>query len=81
MELLDLHHVSRSFGSVQALRDVNLTLASGTIGLVGNNGAGKSTLLKVMLGLLAPDAGGGTILGHDIRHGTSALRGQIGYMP
>ena len=81
MELVDLHHVSRSFGSVQALRDVNLTLASGTIGLVGNNGAGKSTLLKVLLGLLAPDAGGGTILGCDIRHGTSALRGQIGYMP
>jgi ABC-2 type transport system ATP-binding protein len=81
MQLVDIHHLSRSFGSVQALRDVNLSLGPGTIGLIGNNGAGKSTLLKVLLGLLAPDAGGGTIMGCDIRDGTSQLRGQIGYMP
>jgi ABC-2 type transport system ATP-binding protein len=81
MQLVDIHHLSRSFGSVQALRDVNLSLETGTIGLVGNNGAGKSTLLKVLLGLLKPDAGGGTILGCDIRHGTTDLRGRVGYMP
>lgn len=63
MHLVDIHHVSRSFGRVRALCDVNLSLLPGTIGLVGNNGAGKSTLLKVLLGLLKPDAGGGTILG------------------
>jgi ABC-2 type transport system ATP-binding protein len=81
MQLVDIHHVSRSFGSIQALRDVSLSLETGTIGLVGNNGAGKSTLLKVLLGLLEPDAGGGTILGCDIRHASSQLRGQVGYMP
>ena len=81
MQLVDIHHLSRSFGSVRALCDVNLSLAPGTIGLVGNNGAGKSTLLKVLLGLLKPDSGGGTILGCDIRHGTTQLRGQVGYMP
>ena len=81
MQLVDIHHVSRSFGSVQALRDVNLTLSTGTIGLVGNNGAGKSTLIKVLLGLLAPDSGGGTILGCDILRGSSELRGRVGYMP
>jgi ABC-2 type transport system ATP-binding protein len=81
MQLVDIHHVSRRFGSVQALRDVNLSLDSGTIGLVGNNGAGKSTLIKVLLGLLAPDAGGGTILGCDIRRASSELRGRVGYMP
>ncbi len=81
MQLVDIHHVSRNFGSVQALRDVNLTLSTGTIGLVGNNGAGKSTLIKVLLGLLKPDAGGGTILGCDIRHSSSELRGRVGYMP
>ncbi len=81
MHLVDIHNVSRSFGQVQALRDVNLTLSTGTIGLVGNNGAGKSTLIKVLLGLLAPDAGGGTILGCDIRRGSSELRGRVGYMP
>ncbi len=79
--IVDIQHVSRSYGSVRALRDVNLTLMPGTIGLVGNNGAGKSTLLKVLLGLLAPDEGGGTILGCDIRHGSPTLRGRVGYMP
>ncbi|REK11474.1 MAG: ABC transporter ATP-binding protein [Planctomycetota bacterium] len=81
MQIVDIHHVSRRFGSVQALRDVSLSLSAGTIGLVGNNGAGKSTLLKVLLGLLAPDAGGGTILGCDIRHGSRELRSRVGYMP
>jgi len=81
MLIVDIRHVSRSFGSVQALRDVTLSLAPGTIGLVGNNGAGKSTLLKVLLGLLEPDRGEGTILGCDIRHSSRELRGRVGYMP
>ena len=81
MHIVDIQNVSRNFGSVQALRGVNLSLAPGTIGLVGNNGAGKSTLLKVLLGLLAPDAGEGTILGCDIRRASRELRGRVGYMP
>jgi ABC-2 type transport system ATP-binding protein len=79
--LADLHNIRRSFGSVVALRDVSLLLQPGTIGLVGNNGAGKSTLLKILLGLLAPDGGGGTILGCDILQASQQLRGQVGYMP
>ncbi len=81
MHLVDVQHLSRSFGNVRALRDVTLSLEPGTIGLIGNNGAGKSTLLKVLLGLLKPDSGGGTIMGCDISHGTSELRGRVGYMP
>ncbi len=80
MPLVDIHHVSRSFGHVRALDDVSLTLEPGTIGLVGNNGAGKSTLLKVLLGLLRPDSGGGTVLGFDILHASGGLRGRVGYM-
>ncbi len=81
MPLLDIHRVSRSYGSVRALTDVTLVLEPGTIGLVGNNGAGKSTLLKVLLGLLTPDAGNGTILDCDIRLHSRELRGRVGYMP
>lgn len=81
MQLIDIYNVSRNFGPVAALRDVTLSLEPGTIGLVGNNGAGKSTLLKILLGLLAPDAGSGTILGCDIAKPTRELRGRIGYMP
>ncbi len=81
MQLVDIHHVSRSYGPFKALQDVTLSLDLGTVGLVGNNGAGKSTLLKILLGLLAPDEGGGTILGCDIRHSSRDLRGRIGYLP
>ena len=81
MTLVDIHHVSRRYGRIQALADVTLTLPEGTIGLVGNNGAGKSTLLKILLGLLKPDTGGGTILGCDILHASTRLRGLVGYLP
>jgi ABC-2 type transport system ATP-binding protein len=81
MQLVDIRDVSRSYGRVRALNQVTLSLAPGTIGLIGNNGAGKSTLLKVLLGTLKPDTGSGTILGCDISHSTSALRGRVGYMP
>lgn len=79
--LVELHRISRRYGRVQALREVTLRVGPGTIGLVGNNGAGKSTLLKILLGLLAPDSGQGTILGCDLRRGQRQLRGRVGYMP
>ncbi len=65
-----------------ALRDLTLDLQAGVVGLLGPNGAGKSTLLKTLLGLLAPTAGGGEVLG--VALGTDAaarLRARIGYMP
>lgn len=81
MLLVDLEHVCRSYGSLRALDDVNLRLEPGPIGLIGNNGAGKSTLLKVLLGLLRPDSGRGTILGHPLGQNMTALRGRVGYVP
>jgi ABC-2 type transport system ATP-binding protein len=81
MQLVDIHKISRSYGKLRALSDVSLSLRPGTVGLVGNNGAGKSTLLKILLGLLKPDSGGGTILGCDILHASSTLRGRVGYLP
>jgi simple sugar transport system ATP-binding protein len=50
--------ISKRFGSTQALRDVDLTLAPGRcLGLVGRNGAGKSTLVSVLSGIYAADSG------------------------
>lgn len=55
---LELKDVSKSFGSVVALRDGQITLMPGSIhALVGENGAGKSTLVKIMAGLYQKDAG------------------------
>lgn len=61
---LELHNISKHFGSVQALRDVDFTLAQGEIhALLGENGAGKSTLMRVAFGLAHPDAGEVTVNG------------------
>src|SRR5207244_13596758 len=56
--LLDLRGVSKSFGSVQALMDVDLEVRRGEVmALVGDNGAGKSTLIKCVAGIHPMDAG------------------------
>ena len=56
--VLEVNHVSKSYGAVQALKDVNFTVKKGEIHtLLGENGAGKSTLIKVLAGEHAPDTG------------------------
>jgi simple sugar transport system ATP-binding protein len=55
---LELKHVSKSFGEVQALEDINLQLGQNEIvGLLGDNGAGKSTLIKIITGYYQPTSG------------------------
>jgi simple sugar transport system ATP-binding protein len=56
--VLELRHVSKSFGGVHALNDVSVRLGAGEVlGLVGDNGAGKSTLIKIITGYHHPDSG------------------------
>ena len=56
--LLEVHHLTKSFGGVHALKDVDFKLRSGEIhALLGENGAGKSTMIKLMTGIYQPDAG------------------------
>jgi ribose transport system ATP-binding protein len=55
---VDMTAISKRFGGVHALREVNFTARSGEIhALLGENGAGKSTILKILRGVLAPDSG------------------------
>jgi len=55
---LDLHAISKHFGGVVALRNVDLSLPAGEVHcLVGENGSGKSTLIKIIAGVLRPEPG------------------------
>ena len=75
-ELVRMEHITKFYGSVQALEDVTLTVNRGEIvGLLGDNGAGKSTLIKILSG--AVPATSGNILVHgrkaNIRSTTDAI--------
>ena len=64
-ELVRCTNLSRSFGEVRALDNVNLSLPSGRIvGLLGPNGSGKTTLIKILNGLLQPTSGEVRIAGN-----------------
>lgn len=81
--MIEVQHVEKRYGDVQAVAGVDLHVASGQVfGLIGHNGAGKSTLFKMMLGLTAPTAGEIHIDGQAV-HGAGfrAVRRQIGYLP
>ena len=56
--MIELKGLSKSFGDIEAVKDVNVTIKEGAVfGLIGTNGAGKSTVLRLMAGVLKPDAG------------------------
>jgi simple sugar transport system ATP-binding protein len=66
-DVLRVEHVSKSFGAVTALTDVNLRLGpSEVLGLIGDNGAGKSTLLKILCGFHKPDTGRIVLNGEEV---------------
>jgi ribose transport system ATP-binding protein len=77
--VLSLRGVSKSFGAVQALREVNFECRAGEIhALVGENGSGKSTLLGIASGFVAPDEGEIEIGGQLRRHGSPAEARALG---
>ena len=78
-EILKCNALSKAYGSIQALNNVNMTLESGRIvGLLGPNGSGKTTIIKLINGLLTPDAGQVTICGLSPSPESKAL---VAYLP
>ena len=64
---LRVEHITKRFGAVTALTDVNLRLAQGEVlALLGDNGAGKSTLLKILCGFQPPDSGRIVLNGQEV---------------
>lgn len=77
--MLIVDHVRKSFGAVQAVRDVSFSIERGsTFGLLGPNGAGKTTTMRMLLGILTPDAGTMTWDGARI---DGKVRRRFGYLP
>ena len=66
--ILELKNINKSFGHVQANKNINLTNKKGTIhGIIGENGAGKSTLMSIVYGLYQADTGSINVSGKEIK--------------
>lgn len=72
--------LSKSFGAVEAVRSLDLTVGEGEMfGLVGPDGAGKTTTIRMLCGLLRPTSGRASVLGSDIVKDAAHLKSRIGY--
>lgn len=79
---IDLHHLSKTYGSRRGIDNVTLQVTRGEIfGFLGPNGAGKSTTLRTMLGFLHPSGGSAHILGLDMQTQTREIHERIGNLP
>lgn len=74
--------LSKRYGSVSALRDLDLEIAEGeVVGYLGPNGAGKTTTIRLLLGLARPTAGRAEIFGLDCHRQTVAAHRRLAYVP
>jgi len=79
MSCIDVNHLSKSYGSVKAVDDVELLIEPGQVfGFLGPNGAGKSTLIKLLTTLIPPSSGTLSILGIDAVKNPLQVRHKIG---
>jgi ABC-2 type transport system ATP-binding protein len=81
-DVIDVHGLVKSFGSVRALDGLDLEIRTGEVhGFLGPNGAGKSTTIRVLLGLLRKDAGEVRLFGMDPWRDAAALHRRLAYVP
>ena len=79
---IQIEQVHKSFGSLQALKGVDLTIEQGEFfALLGPNGAGKSTLINLLAGLLRPTSGKLSVMGHDVVTDYRQARSKLGVVP
>ena len=82
MDVLEIDHLTKTFGATKAVDDVSLRVTEGSIyGFVGENGAGKTTTMRLILGLIKPDAGEVSVCGHPVRFGMTRTNRFVGYLP
>jgi ABC-2 type transport system ATP-binding protein len=75
-------NLTKNFGSLSAVRNLNLEVKSGEIfGLVGPDASGKTTTIRMLSGILPPDGGEARVAGCDIREEAESLKEKVGYLP
>lgn len=81
MNVVELHEVSKSFGTVRAVNTLSLAIEKGEmVALVGPDGAGKTTTIRLFCGILRPDSGSLRVLGFDLLSQTAEVKKRIGYL-
>ncbi len=80
---ITIEHVTKRYGSHEALRGIDLRIEHGMFGLLGPNGAGKTTLLRILATLLRPTSGRVVVGTADLSQGRQrkAVRAHLGYLP
>ena len=79
--MIELKHITKTFGDFKALDDLTLTVPKGAVyGLVGPNGAGKSTAIRLLTGVYRPDSGAVTVDGLPV-YENPEVKQTIGYIP
>jgi ABC-2 type transport system ATP-binding protein len=78
---VEMRHLTRCFGPIVAVRDLNLTIGKGEVfGLLGPNGSGKTTTIRMLCGLIAPSEGTAIVAGIDVVQSPDLIKEKIGYM-
>jgi len=80
--MIQIHNLSKHFGQLKAVDELNLEIAQGEFfAFLGPNAAGKTTTIKMLTGLIRPTSGTCTILGHDIQQSPVAAKSILSYVP
>lgn len=81
-QIVQIQNLNKSFGTVQALKDISCTVESGEIfGFIGPDGAGKTTLFRILTSLMIQDSGTASMEDFDVVKDYKTIRNRIGYMP
>ena len=79
--IISTENLTKTYGKRQVVSNLNLAVPRGSIcGFLGANGAGKSTTIKLLLGLLQPTSGVGTVFGKNIAKESVAIRERVGFL-
>src|SRR6476469_3499965 len=80
--MIQVEHLSKTYGTRQALNDVTFSVAKGEVlGFLGPNAAGKTTTMRILTGYLPATGGHASVAGFDIMKQSIEARRHIGYLP